>query len=29
LNEWLAKAKPILTPQKNLLLRFLRLTELR
>ena len=29
LDEWFAKVKPILTPQENLLLRFLRLTGLR
>jgi hypothetical protein len=29
LDEWFAKVKPILTPQENLLLKFLRLTGLR
>ena len=29
LDEWFAKVKPILTPEENLLLRFLRLTGLR
>ena len=29
LGEWFAKVKPILSPQENLLLKFLRLTGLR